>query len=272
MLGHICVISRSGAALLAVLGVFAAPAAVAADAYSSDWAKGLKSSARLISAGGGLAGVQIALSPGTITYWRSPGDAGAPPVFSFEGSINLAEATPSFPAPKRINEGDSTAFGYDQEVILPLDVRATDPAKPVTLALKLNYAACEKICVPALAKLSLMLPASTDSPYSQALSEAKGRVPRVVDLPSLKAEVTAVGADRWRLCIPSEPGLARDGFIEAPETWWIETSGQVDATGPLSCFPIEIKQKPEGASLPVTARLTITGGRGPVETAITLAR
>jgi Disulphide bond corrector protein DsbC len=272
MLEPIAVKSRVRAASLLILGLFAASRAIAADAYSSDWAKGLKSSARLISAGGGSAGVEIALSPGTITYWRTPGDAGVSPVFSFEGSVNLAEATPMFPAPKRLNEGDGIAFGYDQDVVLPIDVRAIDPAMPVTLALKLNYAACEKICVPALAKLNLALPPSAPSPYSQALAEAKGRVPRFVDLPGLKAELVALGADRWRLCIPSEPGLARDGFIEAPEQWWIETSGQFDATGPRGCFPIEIKQKPVGASLPVTARLTITGGLGPVETAITLAR
>jgi DsbC/DsbD-like thiol-disulfide interchange protein len=271
MLGPICAITRIGSVLLAILGLFAASLAVAAEAYSSDWATGLKSSARLISAGGGLAGVQIALSPGTITYWRNPGDAGVPPVFSFEGSVNLAEAKPLFPAPKRLDEGDGAAFGYDQDVIFPIDVRAIDPAKPVTLALNLNYAACEKICVPALAKLSLLLPVSADSPYSQALADAKSRVPRVVDWPSLRAELVAQSLDRWRLCIPSESGLARDMFVEAPEQWWIETSGQFDATGPDACFPIEVKQKPKGASLPVTARLTITGGRGPVESVITLA-
>src|SRR5579872_5164901 len=92
----------------AVIGL--ATPACAADAFSSDWADGLKSSARLVAgdaSGGRLhAGVEIKLAPGAITYWRNPGDAGLPPVFNFDGSDNLKQAQPQFPAPQRLNEGD----------------------------------------------------------------------------------------------------------------------------------------------------------------------
>ena len=254
---------------LAFVGL-ASPAA--ADIYASAWAKSLKSSARLIAAGASLAGVEIQLAPGAITYWRNPGDAGAPPVFSFEGSANLAKAEPRFPAPTRIAEGEGEAFGYDHSLILPIAVTAIDPSKPVILALKLNYAACEKICVPARAELSLALPASTDSPFAEAISAADAQVPRLVEWRGLKSELATLGGNRWRLCIPSEPGLARDAFIEAPELWWISISAQFDATGPKSCFEVALRQKPEGAGLPVATRLTITGGEGPIETNLTLTQ
>jgi DsbC/DsbD-like thiol-disulfide interchange protein len=259
------------AALVAACMLGGAQAA-AAEAYASEWAKGLKSSARLISAGGALAGIEIQLAPGTITYWRNPGDAGLPPVFSFEGSSNLARAEVQFPAPTRILEGDGEAFGYDRSLILPIDVRASDPTKPVTLALKINYAVCEKICVPAEANLGLLLPAAVDSPFAQAILAARSQVPRAIDWPGLRADIVAQGENRWRLCIPAEAGRARDAFIEAPERWWIAMSAQFDAIGPTACFAIELKQKPEGASLPVTVRVTITGGQGPIETSMILAR
>ncbi len=35
------------------------------------------------------AGVQIMMSPGYKTYWRSPGDVGVPPVFDWSGSENI---------------------------------------------------------------------------------------------------------------------------------------------------------------------------------------
>ena len=64
----------------------------AADPFASDWAPSLKSKARLIADGAGQAGFQIELAPGSITYWRDPGDAGVPPGFDFSRSVNVASA------------------------------------------------------------------------------------------------------------------------------------------------------------------------------------
>jgi DsbC/DsbD-like thiol-disulfide interchange protein len=63
------------------------------------------------------------------------------------------------------------------DVIFPLRVVPQDPAKPVALALRLDYAICEKLCVPAQAHAELALssgPASLDS----RLVAAEARVPQ----------------------------------------------------------------------------------------------
>jgi DsbC/DsbD-like thiol-disulfide interchange protein len=250
---------------------------LAADAFSSDWATGLKSSARLIAAGpanGQLhAGVEIKLAPGAITYWRNPGDAGLPPTLSFEGSSNLAQAHISFPAPRRLAEGGGEAFGYDGALILPIDVEAIDPAKPVTIALKLNYAVCEKICVPAEANLSLALPAdpATASPFVDALAKARALSPRPIEWRNLAADLTAVGARTWRLCLAPEAGPKRDLFIEPPEAWWFDVKPDAEAPAGADCFRVNLMQQPPDSALPIEARLTVTGGQGPVETTIALA-
>ncbi|HEX9170404.1 MAG TPA: protein-disulfide reductase DsbD domain-containing protein, partial [Roseiarcus sp.] len=102
------------------------------DSFSTEWAPSAKSQARLIAAGAGLAGFEIKLAPGAITYWRDPGDAGLPPTFDFSASENVASVETKFPAPKRIKEADGgEAFGYDGGVIFPLRVVPRDPAKPV---------------------------------------------------------------------------------------------------------------------------------------------
>src|ERR1700758_5857827 len=80
---------RIGAVALAA-GGFGAPA-LAADAFSTDWAAGAKSEARLVAAGRDLAGFEVKLAPRAVTYWRDPGDAGVPPTFDFAGSENLAK-------------------------------------------------------------------------------------------------------------------------------------------------------------------------------------
>src|SRR5271166_4005677 len=142
-----------GIGLAAALGL--ALPALAADAFSTDWAPGAKHEARLIAAGGDLAGFEIRLKPGAITYWRDPGDSGLPPTFDFAGSDNVEAAEPLFPAPKRIKEADGgQAFGYDGGVIFPLRVHPRDAAKPVTLKLNADFAVCEKVCLPLLLRLT----------------------------------------------------------------------------------------------------------------------
>jgi DsbC/DsbD-like thiol-disulfide interchange protein len=60
---------------------------------------------------------------------------------------------------------------------LPLRVTPVDAAKPVALRLKLDYAICDKLCVPAEAKLELAL-AGGPSSQDAALAQAEARVPR----------------------------------------------------------------------------------------------
>ena len=154
-----------------------------ADPFASNWAPSLKSEARLIADGSGQAGFQIELSPGSITYWRDPGDAGVPPTFDFSRSTNVASAEVDFPAPGRIAESDgSEAFGYQRGVVFPIRVQAADPSRPVTLALDANYAVCEKICLPARAALELNLSKGRrhalrrrDRRGAQAGTQARGR-------------------------------------------------------------------------------------------------
>ena len=219
---RLCSTSRRlpiGAALAAALGL--ALPALAADAFSTDWAPGAKHEARLIAAGGDLAGFEIRLAPGAITYWRDPGDSGLPPTFDFAGSDNVEAVEPLFPAPKRIKEADGgQAFGYDGGVIFPLRVHPRDAAKPVTLALQADFAVCEKVCLPAKARLTLTLPAAAASPYAGAIDAALAAVPRAVP-PKDFGELSPTGGESWRLCAPHEVGPPRDLFVEPPEGWWL---------------------------------------------------
>jgi DsbC/DsbD-like thiol-disulfide interchange protein len=259
-------------ALAAALSLLlpAAPA-FAADAFSTDWASTAKSHARLIAGGDNRAGFEIALSPGAITYWRDPGDAGLPPTLDFSASDNVASVEPLFPAPKRIKEADGgEAFGYDGDVVLPLTVKPRDPTRPATLKLNADFAVCEKVCLPAKAHLELTLPSAPGSPFAGAIEAALATVPRAV-APKDFGALEALGADSWRFCAEHENGSPRDLFVEAPEGWWMKVA-PTEADGSRDCFTLTIGDKPKDAALPVALRLTLTGGAGPTETTIQAAR
>ncbi len=91
-------------------------------------------------------GVHVRLGPGWHTYWRSPGDAGAPPEFDWRGSQNIAAADVEYPAPRRIASAGLDSFGYADEVVFPVRLRLRDPHAPTQVSLKLALFVCSQIC------------------------------------------------------------------------------------------------------------------------------
>lgn len=91
-------------------------------------------------------GVKVRLGPGWHTYWRSPGDAGAPPEFDWRGSRNVAAADVEYPAPHRITSAGMDTFGYADEVVFPVRLRLQDAHAPTQVSLKLALFVCSQIC------------------------------------------------------------------------------------------------------------------------------
>ena len=255
--------------LVAVLALAVAPA-LASDPFASDWAASAKSRARLIADGAGGAGVEIELAPGAITYWRDPGDSGLPPTFDFSGSRNVARAEAAFPAPTRIAEPDgSVAIGYREAVVFPVRVSPGAVSQPSTLRLTINYAVCEKICLPARATLILDLPNGVSGPYARILTQARAGVPTLMAPAELGMEATATESRAWRLCFAADPAGARQAFFEAPGGLDLtaKAEGQV---GGRECFALALRDALTEAAAPIAIRVTLVGSDRAVETALTL--
>ena len=144
-------------------------------------------------------------------------------------------------------------------VILPIRVTPADAAKPVRLVAKVNYAVCEKICLPARAAGEIDWPGGADP----TLAQARAQVPATVAPEALGVAATPTGPKSWRLCLAAAP---RDLFLEAPEGVWIEPKRESDAR----CFALTLQQAPDGAKPPFAVRLTIEGAQGASQTQATL--
>jgi DsbC/DsbD-like thiol-disulfide interchange protein len=224
----------------------------------SRWDGDARSAVRLVAGSSASAawraGVEIRLKPGWHTYWRYPGDAGVPPRFDFGGSQNLKQARVLWPAPQRIVEAGGSSIGYLGDVIFPLVIEAADPGKPVLLRLKLDYAVCEKLCVPAeasvelaLAKESLRAQASRDT----ALTAAQGRVPRKVALgEGSTLAIRSVRREPGRPRVLVDVAGAVDLFAEGPTAHWaLPLPAKIDgAPAGLQRFAFELDGLPPGAS------------------------
>jgi len=168
------------------------------------------------------AGIEIKMQPGWHTYWRYPGDAGVPPRFDFSGSSNVKTAKVLYPAPQVHSDSGGQSLGYVDNVIFPVEVTPKEPGKPVTLRVKLDYAVCEKLCVPAEGKAEMLVPRG-DSAQDGALQAAEARVPAKVAATDLGLTARRVGGGAKPLVmleLAAQDGAPVQVFAEGPTPDW----------------------------------------------------
>lgn len=198
----------------------------AADA--SAWSDDTRSSLRLVAGSSKSsepklrAGVEIKLQPGWKTYWRYPGDSGVPPRFDFAGSDNVLRAKVLYPAPHLFTDETGNSLGYKTNVVFPVQVTPRQPGKPVTLRLKLDYAVCEKLCIPAEARAELSFGAG-ESGNDAALTAAEARVPKpatAAEIGLTARRVTMAAKPLVDVAIKAEGNKPMTLFVEGPSADW----------------------------------------------------
>ena len=266
-----------GAIGICALSLIAAGNASAAE-DASRWDGDARSAVRLIagSAAGSVlrAGVEIRLQRGWHTYWRYPGDAGVPPRFDFTGSQNVKAVDVLWPAPQPIPEHDLVTIGYTGDVILPLAVVPENSARPVKLRLKLDYAVCETLCVPAEGKADLVLTGGSSS-QDAALAAAETRVPKKallgesapLAIKSVRREDGA-GGRRVIVDVAAPAGARVTLFAEGPTPDWAlpMPKGVDGAPAGLQRFALALDGAPPGATyegIPIS--LTAVAGNLAIE-------
>ena len=272
-------------------------------AEATAWVSGAHSSARLVEArassaadvnGGSpsaplLAGIEVRLDPHFITYWRDPGDAGVPPSFDVAASTNLKSAEVRYPAPERLDEAGTEAFGYSDDVVFPIMVTPLDPAKPVTLAVGFDYAVCYNICLPARAELRLTLdgrPSAEGTRVETALAAVPrrthlgpdGPLPRILNM---RPDLGEPAGERYAV----EAVAGEDSgtlFVEAPEGWAFEAGapvasaaapprGAAPSAAKRLLFPVKRLDAPKERVRPtVIVTLTLVTPSGAIEVPVQL--
>src|SRR4249919_897793 len=260
----------------AVFGVavtlFAACAAIGVRAEdSSPWQRDTHSAVRLVAGSRSgtvlLGGVSIQLEPGWKTYWRTPGDSGVPPRFDFSKSDNVEAVTVLWPAPMKFDDGaGGIALGYKQQVVLPLRIVAKNADKPVTLRADINYAVCDKLCIPVEAHAELGF-ASVASTEDGPLSDALNTVPKPANIgdpnPLTIRDVKRDGKSNVLVDVAAPDAKEVSLFVEGPTPdWALPVPRLVEQSPPgIKRFVFELDGLPPGASAEGAAlKLTLVGG------------
>jgi DsbC/DsbD-like thiol-disulfide interchange protein/cytochrome c biogenesis protein CcdA len=192
-------------------------------------------------------GLYLRLEAGWHTYWKNPGDAGAPPDLALALPSGSKAGPIEWPAPRRVAEGPLMTYAYTGDLLLPIDITPAPGSGTVTIKAHAQWLVCREICVPEDADFQLDLPSGTAAPSAQApLFTAHDRqVPRTspwhaivggdgtlwVQGPEL-TQPTVV--DAW--FIPETPGVIRDSAAQ-PLTVW--QGGFTLALKPDKAFHVE---------------------------------
>jgi DsbC/DsbD-like thiol-disulfide interchange protein len=148
-----------------------ASAAFGQDLSQSDIVAGQFRPGWQMPSGHHMAALDLRLAPQWKTYWRAPGDAGIPPVFDWTGSQNVRAVAFHWPAPDVFHANGLQSIGYHDQLVLPIEVTAIDPARPVYLRARVDIGVCKDICMPATLDLDaeLATPGRPDSAIRTAL-------------------------------------------------------------------------------------------------------
>jgi len=105
------------------------------------------------------------IAPHWHTYWKNPGDAGAPTEIGWTLPQGWKTGVIQWPRPKRLPVGPLMDYGYEGTPWLLIPLTAPADAKgPVTIKAAVSWLVCEKICIPEDASLTLTLQVGTQQP------------------------------------------------------------------------------------------------------------
>ncbi len=234
---------------------------------ASPWQRDGHSAVRLLAGSRSgavlLGGIALQLQQGWKTYWRTPGDSGVPPRFDFSKSENIEAVTVLWPAPMKFDDGaGGYSLGYRNQTVLPLRIVAKNADKPVTLRANINYAVCEKLCIPVEASAELTF-ASVASTEDAALFAALETVPKPANVgdpnPLTIRDVKREGKSAVVVDVAASDTREVSLFVEGPAPDWGLPLPKLLEHGPpgVRRFAFELDgmppgTNPEGAALKLT--------------------
>ena len=177
-------------------------------------------------------GLRQRIAPGWHTYWINPGDSGEPPSIEWKLPEGFAAGPIVWPRPERLKVGPFMSFGYEHEVVLPIQLTAPTSlatGAPVTLGGHVSWLVCEKICIPEEADVALSLPVAAGPPAPSDTAPAIEHARRSVPTPSPWAASLSATPETVSIRVAA-PDLAAERIVEA---WFVPMRwGVIDYAAP----------------------------------------
>ena len=183
------------------------------------------------------AGLHLQPKPGWHAYWVNPGDAGLAPSLRWQLPEGFSAGELRFPAPHVIPFGEFVTYGFDEPLLLLVDIEI--PAGlPVgtryTLAAQARWVVCDDaLCVPEQADVTATLPvgdAIPDPLRAARFAAAREKVPPKVDWPARFEQ--SGGEVQVAVQTPATAAGLADAYLFVAETGLVRYGRQQASYGP----------------------------------------
>jgi DsbC/DsbD-like thiol-disulfide interchange protein len=207
-------------------------------------------------------GVRLEMEKGWHTYWRNPGDSGLPTRVKWDLPAGFAPGEILWPYPDRFKTGPLVSYGFEDEVLLPVEIRvpAAVAASNVRLAARVDWLECQEACLPGRADVSLGLPvrkSASPGAHAALFAEARRRLP--------------AKAPGWRFSAASTPGslslvvrsprgaALRDAYFYAVTPRLLDYSRSQSLAPEGTAHRLELPRDPNGAPAERLAGVLVAG-------------
>ena len=152
------------------------------------------------------------------TYWINPGSSGQATELTWTAPAGADVGAIQWPAPEAIPFAMLVNFGYEGEVLFPVEITAPANAQPGQV---LNFVAdgywlvCSDICIPEEARLELSVPVAAqgrdDATWAPRVAAAVAALPRTRE--GVEARITAGAPARLSLSLPNASEVRNARFF-----------------------------------------------------------
>jgi len=120
-------------------------------------------------------GVRITLKPMWHVYWINPGDSGTQPILKWKLPEGVTAAPFRWPAPHLLPQGPLMMYGYDDEVLLPLELSVPKgyEAKSLRVGVRATWLVCADVCLDGGTTREIEIPVRKGEPKSNPEKNAE---------------------------------------------------------------------------------------------------
>ena len=149
--------------------------------------------------------ISIAFPDGWSTYWKFPGPNGFTPIIKVLKKKNLKSFDISWPYPKKLGPKKFTYLGYDDDLLLPVELKKIDQSKNIYLDLDISFGICKSVCVTQNKTLKISSKSDINYVVLDKLLKSKNRITMTTSFGnSNKCIVRKVTANEYQITLAND--------------------------------------------------------------------